>query len=217
MTTRKSSYHFAAPLGFSRSGCLRFTTGAHRIAIRADPHVRGLYRGRFGDRTPTVTVREGVVTIRFPGFSTEDWLGHRSGRAAEVALNAGIPWDVEVRDGASRVLADLRDLRLGSFRLEGGSARLEVALPAPLDTVAVRFLGGASNVSVSRPEGVALRLRAEGGVTNLGFDERRVGAAGGGLDLKSRDYDDAANRYDVFVSGGANNLTIYQQQGRSRS
>ena len=36
--------HFAAPLGSSRSGRLRFTNGAHRIAIRADLHLRGLYR-----------------------------------------------------------------------------------------------------------------------------------------------------------------------------
>ena len=38
------SDHFAAQLGASRSGCLRFTNGAHRIAIRADLHLRGLYR-----------------------------------------------------------------------------------------------------------------------------------------------------------------------------
>jgi hypothetical protein len=42
--------HFAAPLGASKSGSLRFTNGAHRVAIRADSHGLGLYRARFGDR-----------------------------------------------------------------------------------------------------------------------------------------------------------------------
>jgi hypothetical protein len=212
-----SSDHFAAQLGSSRSGRLRFTNGAHRLIIRADLHLRDLYRAHFGARMPMVGVQGGIVTIRYPRVPACDWLDCNSERPAEGALNARIPWDVEVRGDASRLFADLRDVRLGSFRLEGGSARLEVALPAPEGTVAVRFLGGASNVSVSRPEGVALRLCAEGGVTNLGFDERRVGAAGGGLNLKSRDYDGAADRYDVLVVGGANNLTIYQQQGRGRS
>jgi len=61
-----SGAHFAAPLGPSRSGRLRFTNGAHRIAIRADLHLRGLYRARIGDWVPIVGVQGGIVTIRYP-------------------------------------------------------------------------------------------------------------------------------------------------------
>jgi hypothetical protein len=197
-----------ALLGSVRSGRLRFTNGAHRVAIRADLYVRGLYRARFGSRTPTVGVQGGVVTIRYPRFPTGDWLVCRSERSAEVALNARIPWDVEVRGGASRLLADLRGLRLGSLSLDGGASRLEVVLPAPTGTVAVVILGGASNVAIRRPEGVAARLHVDGGATNLKFDDRRIGAAGGELDLRDRDYDGATYRYDVAVTGGANNVSI---------
>jgi hypothetical protein len=35
---------FAAQMGAARRGRLRFTNGAHRVAIRADPDVLGLYR-----------------------------------------------------------------------------------------------------------------------------------------------------------------------------
>jgi hypothetical protein len=212
-----SGDHFAAPLGSSRSGCLRFTNGAHRIVIRADLQLQGLYRARFGDLTPVVGVRRGVVTIVYPRLPTGDWLGCRSGRPAEVALNVRVPWDVEIRGGASRLLADLRGLRLGSLRLEGGSSRIEVMLPATLDTIAVLILGGASKVAIYRPEGVAARLRVQGGVTNLRFDDQRIGAAGGELDLGSRDYDRAADRYDVTVTGGANNLSLYEQQEMTNS
>ncbi|MCA1708244.1 MAG: hypothetical protein LC808_35190, partial [Actinobacteria bacterium] len=128
--------HFAAPLGSSTSGRLRFINGAHRVVIRADAHVRGLYRARFGDRMPTIWVHGGAVTIRYPQVAACDWLNCRSERPAEVALNALIPWDVEVRGGASRFVADLRGLRLGSFSLYGGASRLEVALPAPSGSVA---------------------------------------------------------------------------------
>jgi hypothetical protein len=208
----KGGEHFTAPLGSSRNGRLRFTSGAHRVVIQADLHLRGLYRARFENRTPMVGVRGGIVTIRYPRFPNDDWLDCRSERPAEVTLNAQIPWDIEVRGGVSRLLADLRGLRLGSLRLEGGTSRIEVMLPAPSDTVAVLILGGASNVAIRRPEGVAARLRVEGGVTNLRFDDRRIGAAGSELDLKSRNYDRAADRYDVAIAGGANNLSLHELQ-----
>jgi hypothetical protein len=38
------------------------------------------------------------------------------------------------------------------------------------------------------------------------FDDRHIGAAGGKLDLQSRDY-------DIAVTGGANNLSIDKQRG----
>jgi hypothetical protein len=158
-------------------------------------------------------VQKGTVTIRYPRVLTCDWLNCRSERLAEVALNARIPWDVEVRGGASGLVVDLHGLRLGSLSLAGGASRVEVVLPAPSGTVSVFILGGASNVTIRRPEGGAARLRVSGGATNLKFDDRRIGAAGGELDLRDRVYDSAADRYDVAVTGGANNVSIDKQQG----
>jgi hypothetical protein len=203
--------HFAAQLGASTSGRLRFTNGAHRVVIRAGSHLRGLYRARFGERMPVVEVRGGVVSIRYTWVASCDWTGNHLERPTEIALNAGIPWDVDVR-GASRLLADLSGLRLGSLKVDGGASRLEVVLPAPSGAVAVVILGGASNVAIRRPEGVSARLRVEGGVTNLTFDERHIGATGGELVLRSRGYEDAVDRYDVAVTGGANNMSIERQQ-----
>jgi hypothetical protein len=208
-----SGDHFAAPLDLSRSGRLRFTNGAHRIVIQVSSPLRGLYRARFGDRMPIVEVRRGIVTIQYPRFPDGDWLDDRSERFAEIALNARIPWDVEVRGGASRLLADLSGLRLGSLQVDGGASRLEVVLPAPSGTVTVVILGGASNVAIRRPEGVAARLRVDGGATNLTFDDRHIGAAGSALDLRSRDYDGVPDRYDIAVTGGVNNLSIDNQRG----
>ena len=204
--------HFAAQLGASRSGRLRFTNGAHRVVIRASSHLRGLYCARFGERMPVVEVRGGVVSIRYTWVASCDWTGNHPERPAEIALNAGIPWDVDVRGGASRLLADLSGLRLGSLKVDGGASRLEVVLPDPSGAVSVVILGGASNVAIHRPEEVSARLRVEGGVTNLTFDDRRIGATGGELVLQSRGYEDAVDRYDVAVTGGANNMIIERQR-----
>lgn len=211
-----SGDHFSAPLGLSKNERLRFTNGAHRIAIRADLHLRGLYRARFGDRTPTIRVQRDVVTIRFPRVPACDWVNCWLEHPAEVELSARIPWDIDVRGGASRLVADLRGLRLGSLKVDGGASRLEVVLPAPAGTVAVVILGGASNVAIRRPNGVAARLRVGGGATNLRFDDRHIGAAGGELDLQSGDYDGAADRYDIAVTGGVNNFSVDKQQQGSK-
>ena len=209
----RSGDHFSAPLGSSKKGRLRFTNGAHRIDIRANSHLQGLCRASFGDRMPTIWVQGGVVTIRSPRVPACDWVNCGSERPAEVELNARIPWDVEVRGGASRLVADLRGLQLGSLKVDGGANRLEVTLPVPSGTVALAILGGASNVAIRRPEGAAARLCVSGGATNLKLDHRRIGAAGGELDLRSEGYDGATDRYEVVITGGANNLSIDKQRG----
>jgi hypothetical protein len=86
-------------------------------------------------------------------------------------------------------------------------------LPAPSGTVAVAILGGASNVAIRRLTGVTARLRVSGGATNLKFDDRHIGVAGGELDLRDRNYDGAADRYDVVGTGGANNVNVDRQRG----
>jgi len=144
-----------------------------------------------------------------------NWIDSGTGRPAQVDLNARIPWDIEVRGGTSRLLADLRDLGLVSLRLDGGAGRVELTLPEPCGAIPIVVLGGASNVAIGRPWGVPARLRVEGGATNLTFDGRRIGAAGGDLDLQGRDYARATDRYDITVTGGANNLTVDQRRERS--
>ena len=204
--------HFAVPLGSLSSGSLRFTNGAHRITIRTESYMRGLCRARFGDRMPMIGLQRGIVTLWYPRAPFCDWLNDRSGCPAELELNVSVPWDIEIRGGTSRLIADLRELRLGSLSLEGGASHVEVVLPAPTGTVPVVVFGGASNVVIRRPNGVAARLRVGGGATHLKFNDRRIAAAGGELDLRDQDYESTTDRYDVAVTGGANNVTIDKQR-----
>ena len=202
---KRKGCEFTAPLGSARSGRLVFASGASRVAVRAGSSLADLYRARFEGRMPRVGVEDGTVAIRYPRF---DWRYYLRERPAEIMLNASISWDIEIRDGASRLTADLRGIELGSFEVSGGASRVEVALPSPSGTVPIRVLGGASNVAIHRPEGVAAQVRIAGGSTNLAFDEQRFGAVGGEVSLHSPNYEGARDRYDITITGGASNVAI---------
>ncbi len=77
-------------------------------------------------------VQGGLVSIRHPRLPSCDLLKDRSEHSAEVELNTRIPWDIEVRRGASRLVAGLRGLRLGSLSLDGGTSNIDMVLPRPL-------------------------------------------------------------------------------------
>src|SRR5215213_2471611 len=165
----------SAPLDSITHGRLRFLSGASNVTVHADPSTGGLYRSRFEGVVPEVWTEGGVVNIRYPRFFHP--FGRR-GCSGKVALNATIPWHIEVRDGASKVTADLSQLKLGSFEVAGGASKVELTLPRVSGLVPVRVLGGASNIVIHRPEGVATRVRVVGGSTNLTFDDQRFGAVG---------------------------------------
>jgi hypothetical protein len=196
---------YTVPLGSITHGRLQFTRGAANVTLRVDSSMRNLYRARFDGPPPEVHARDGAVTVRYPRtFHPFDWRK----RTAEVTLNPAIPWQIEFHGGLSRLDADLSVLELGSFEVTGGASGVAVTLPRPSGTVSVRVSGGASDVSIHRPEGVAARIRVGRGVSKLAFDEQRFGAIGGETRLQTIDYDGAADRYDLEVTGGASKLSI---------
>ena len=205
---QRQGNEFGAPLGSAKSGRLSFPSGASWVTVRADPSMADLYHARFAGQAPRVGAKDGTVTIRYPRSPLFDWLYYLRQRPAEVALNVQIPWDIEIRNGVSRLTADLRGLELRSFVVSSGASRVEVTLPTPSVIVPVRVLGGASNVAIHRPEGVVAQLRVGGGSTNLAFGASRFGAVGGEMSLQSPDYEGASDRYDITITGGASNVII---------
>jgi len=165
-----------------------------------------LYRARFEEPAPAVRMEGSTVTVRYPRLQPFDSSYREC--PGEVVLSARVPWRIEFGGGVSRLAAGLSRLELGSFEVEGGASRVELRLPKPSGSVPVCFRGGASNVAVQRPEGVAARLRVSGGVTNLIFDGQHFGVVGDEVDLQTPDYDDASDCYDIAITVGANNLIV---------
>jgi hypothetical protein len=164
-----------------------------------------LYRASFEGPVPDVKVEGGIVTLRYPRRLR---LFDRSKQGADVALNAGIPWQIELRGGASEVVAELGGLDLSGLEVRGGASSFRVELPEPSGTVPVRIAGGASEILVRRPAHVAARVRLKGWASQLTFDDQTFGAVGSDVRLLSPGYEDAAGRYDVEVTGSASDVTL---------
>ncbi len=195
----------SAPLGDALAARLEFNKGAAKLSIRGDADLSELYHARFEGPVPDVLMHGTTVTIQHKRrFRPFDW----GARAADVSLNAGIPWAISLRGGMWKLSADLRSVRLESLEVAGGASDIEVWLPAAQGTVPVRVSGGASKVALHRPANVAVCADVSGGANQLVFDGQRLGGVGGSNRLESPGYDESTDRYEVRFSGGASQVTI---------
>ena len=194
-----------APLAGVTAGRLEFTKGAAKVSLRGDASLTELYRAAFEGPAPEITVKGGVVTVqqrrRFRPF---DW---RS-QSAEFALTTAVPWDISLRGGMWKLVADFSALRVTALEVTGGASDIEVTLPAPIGVVPVRISGGASEVLLRRPAGTEARAEVNGGASQLIFDGQRLGAVGGRAVLTSGGFTEATDRYEIRFTGGASQVTV---------
>jgi Domain of unknown function (DUF5668) len=200
----------SAPLGSTRTGHLQIELGAVQLEVHADSEMSDLYQARFGypgGQAPQVQVDGGSVIVRGVGHSSSGFVPTLR-RTASITLNGSIPWDVQVGGGASQTQLDLRDVDLRSLTVDSGASHLDVRLPSPKGTVQVQISGGASDVTIARPSSVPVQARISGGASNLLVDNNQITTLGGDGVRTTSGYDSASSRYQVNVSGGANNVRI---------
>jgi DNA-binding MarR family transcriptional regulator len=197
---------FSAPLLDLERGRLVVFSAISRLTVRAAERMVELYRARFEGPVPDVKSKDGVVTIRYPR-RLSSLLGGQQ-RAAEVTLNAAIPWQIVIQGGASDVTAELGGLNLAGVEVKGGVSSIRLELPVPSGVVPIRISGGASEIIVRRPEGVAARAHLKGWVSSFIFDHQTLSNVGNNVRLQSSDFGPAAPYYDIEVNSSASMVII---------
>lgn len=183
-----------ARLVFAR-GTAHVTLGAWEL----DDH---LVVASFFKRIPQIAAeREGTVVIRYPWTSMLDYRAF----SAEIALATGVDWAIESEDGQVDTVLDLRAARLGTVSLRGGQCDVTLKLPPVQGIVPVSLEGGAFNVNVLHPPGVAVAVEVTGGVDDCTFDGRHVAALDADLRLPS---EQPAPGYRLRVTGGATRVRV---------
>jgi DNA-binding MarR family transcriptional regulator len=195
----------SAPLGELSSAQLVFPSGTFRLALRAGDIQGALYQARFEGPLPDVKARDGVVTMRYP---RRLWMPSKEQRRAEVTLSAAIPWQIVIQGGALEVEALLGGLKLASLVVKGGVSMIRLDLPIPAGVVPIQISGGASEITVHRPAGVAARAHLKGWASTFVFDDQTFGNVGNDVRLQSADFDPTAPCYDIEVASSASMVTI---------
>ena len=194
----------STPLGAVNKGQL-IVTGSLKLAVHADAELADLYQARFEGVTPDVKSKDGEVTIRYPRRLL--LMGKRP-EAAEVTLNAAIPWRIAIQGAASEISAALGGLDLAGFEMKGAASMINLELPTLAAVVPVRISGDASAIIVRRPAGAAARVRLKGWVSTLVFDDQTFGAVGSDVRMQSHNFDAAAPYYDIEITSTASTITI---------
>jgi hypothetical protein len=198
-----TNLYFETPLEHISQGHLVVLNGAPKLMIGSEGRMTQLVRAQFERPHPDITVQDGKVQLRYPGYSLLNWLVYWRQPRAELILNASIPWSIEGRGGISSFHADLREIKITGIDLHGGVSHFLANLPSPSGTVSIRIVGGVSELLIYRPVEVPVRIQVRGGIGSLIFDEQQFGSIGGQPKLESPGFREANNRYDIQISGGA--------------
>jgi DNA-binding MarR family transcriptional regulator len=196
---------FSAPLREFESARLVVSSGLSRLTLRTDDKMGELYQARFQGPVPSVTTQEGMVTIRYP---RKLWMLGGEQRVAEIALSVAIPWRITIQGGASEVEALLGGLDLAGLEVKGGLSTIHLELPAPSGVVPIRISGGASEIRIRRPTGVAARVLLKGWASVLTLDDQTFSDLGNNVRLQSSGFELAAPHYDIQVASSASMVTL---------
>jgi hypothetical protein len=189
----------------------RTLRAAHLIFARGAPHVtlgaceldEHLLVASFFRRLPEVAAeRAGTIVVRYPRTSILDYRAF----SAEISLAAGVDWWLQARGGQRDAAIDLRAATLARLELSGGQFDVTLKLPRPDGVVPLALEGGAFDVNVLHPAGIAVDVRIAGGVDDCAFDGRRIEALD--ADFSAGDAGARPNRYVLSVIGGARRLSV---------
>jgi hypothetical protein len=197
---------YAAPIGGLTRARLAFRSGANELLVRGSADIDDLYRATFDGPVPQVRLRDGIVTIQYKGRSQWDWRERR----ANVSLNAGLPWDIEVVGGCNKLQGKLGSVDVRSFELTGGVDQLRLTLGRPVGIVPIRLVGGANHTRFERPRGAHVQLQLSGAAAGVEFDRQKLGATTGHSLLETTGASDAADRFVIEMVGGTNRIAIVE-------
>jgi uncharacterized membrane protein len=194
----------SAPIRGTAAGHLRFPRGAAFVTVKAGAAKPDLFWARFTGPTPDVRVAANAVEVESRRrYRPVTWRL----QSAEIALNASIPWEFNVRGGVWRLTGDFRGLQLSGLKLEDGASKVLLHLPHPSGTVPIQFGLGANDVLLLRPEGVPVRVATHGPAGRLKVDGKAVEATEEHA-IESPGFERATDRYDIELMGGAYQFVV---------
>ncbi len=125
----------------------------------------------------------------------------------DFTLSAGLPLWLTLVEGASEARLSLTDLQVRELRIKTGASSTSVDLPASAGHTTVMVESGAASVRLRVPPGVAASIQVRSALAGVHVDRTRFPQTGGGY--RSADYDQAANKVDIFIETGVGSVDVF--------
>jgi hypothetical protein len=198
-----------APGGGLSTAALDLEVGAADLNVVADSSLgTDLYKAviTYSGPAPEVTLDKSTGTLRITQQGEFGFFGSRH-LTVDLHINPSASWSFNLNSGATNATLKLTNVKVTSLEANSGAVRLDLTLGPPKGIVPIRVNGGAPNVRVHRPSGVAISVRLSGGALNLNADGHHT-ASLGTASWQSDGYSSATDAYSIEVNGGACNVTI---------
>ena len=134
----------------------------------------------------------------------------RRASAITVTLNAAVGWRIELASGTTRTVADLRGGKVTGITVTKGSDVIDLTLPRPLDggSLPVQLAAGASQLLLSLPRGIPVRVTAAAGAGKISLEgSEHIGVRSGTVLTSSAWTSDKAG-FDIDATAGAARITV---------
>lgn len=135
--------------------------------------------------------------------------GAGAGGQVELLLSPETPLLLDVQEGAADGKLDLSKLHVSNLTLQTGASHPTITMPQDAGLTTATIKGGAAQIDIEIPDGVAAQIRYGGGLTTLKVDESRFPSTGQGQQMyRSPDYDSAQNKVDLTIEAGVSSITV---------
>lgn len=136
-------------------------------------------------------------------------IGKKSKKNIETVnlnLQPNTLWDIELNYGAATLSGDISHLGFKKLEINTGASTMELKLGSPKIALSkITIETGASTIHLKIPKEAAIMVTHSSVLSSNSFEGFETNSKGLAM---TKDYDKAANKYEINVEGAANTFTI---------
>ncbi|MDR3011217.1 MAG: DUF5668 domain-containing protein [Sphingobacterium sp.] len=122
-----------------------------------------------------------------------------------IALNPNIRWNLNFDVGAIDASLDLSPYKIETLDIDAGATSLKLKLGQPQAMTKISMDAGASSIEILIPKNAACRITSDNALSSTDYEGDFLKSEG---EVKSTNYDSAAQKFDFDINGGIASIKI---------
>jgi hypothetical protein len=201
--------HFEIPILGASSAKIKIQHGAGKLKISPTENTSWLINGNCRGGVVQEVTQNGefhTVLLRMPSKNIPmDWIPGES-LDWEIHISEQLPVSLDIETGAADVRLDLTELLVNELKYSSGASSSTILMPEKAGMTKAKVSAGAASVQINIPDGVAGKIRTQGGLSTITVNDKKFLKSG--KDFISPDWEFAVNRIDLQVEVGVGSVDI---------